>query len=240
MDMKSQACNQLLASLTSDAFARIQPDLVAMDLPLRKQLETAGAQIQHVYFPSSGLASVVARSRSLQQIEVGLIGREGMTGLSLALGEGCARHSAYMQLAGEGWRLGAQEFTQAIQESRSFRDTILHYAQTMMVQLSSTALANGRQSIERRLARWLLMAHDRVDGDCLALTHEFLGVMLGVRRPGVTAALKHLHDQGMLDNQRGRLIITSRAGLEELADGSYGMAEAEYRRLFVPSAPVGA
>ena len=235
MDTKSQSCNLLLASLTSDAFAHIRSDLVAVDLPLRKQLETAGEQIQHVYFPNRGLASVVVQSRSLQQIEVGLIGREGMTGLGLALGAGRARSSVYVQLAGEGWRLGAPEFAKAIQESRPLHNAMLHYAQTMMVQLSSTVLANGRQSIERRLARWLLMAQDRIDGNSVALTHEFLGIMLGVRRPGVTAALKHLHDQGMLDNQRGCLVITSRAGLEELADGSYGMAEAEYRRLFTPS-----
>src|SRR3954465_4794812 len=156
MDTKPQCGNQLLAFLKPADFEQIAPDLVAIDLPQRMQLEIAGEPVRHVYFPNSGVASVVVQSRSLQQIEVGLIGKEGMTGLSLALGADRSRHSTFIQLGGDGWRLEAAKFAAAIKENHSFEQVVLRYTHTMLLQLSSTALANGRQSIERRLARWLL------------------------------------------------------------------------------------
>src|SRR4051812_38892884 len=232
MDTKPQCGNQLLAFLKPEDLDRIAPDLTHIDLPQRMQLEIAGEPVRYVYFPGNGVASVVVQSRSLQQIEVGVIGKEGVTGLSLALGADRSRHSTFIQLAGQGWRLDAAKFGRALSESRSFQRLVLQYTHTMLLQLSSTALANGRQSIERRLARWLLMAEDRMGQPSLALTQEFLSVMLGVRRPGVTATLKNLHNAGLIDTQRGYIEIKSREGLQTLADGSYGIAEEEYRRLF--------
>jgi CRP-like cAMP-binding protein len=116
-------------------------------------------------------------------------------------------------------------------KSPTLRGMLLHYVQAFMIQTAHTAASNGSAKLEERLARWLLMAHDRTDGDELSLVHEFLAVMLGVRRPGVTVALHTLEEQGLIRARRGSILIIDRAGLEELANSSYGVPEAEYDRL---------
>jgi len=238
MDTTVLANNQLLDLLSPEDYARIAPYLTQVDLPVRKQLEAAGETISQIYFPQSGIVSVLAQSRALSEIEVGLIGREGMTGLAWLLQSERACHKSIVQTAGTALRIRSSDLARAVDESPALHRTLLRYAHTLMLQLSFTAFANGRQSIEKRLARWLLMAYDRGDGPSVPLTHEALAVMLGVRRPGVTSTLQHLHQAGLIDTSRGHITIASRHGLEELADGSYGVAEAEYRRLFADPAPL--
>jgi CRP-like cAMP-binding protein len=224
--------NRLLSSLTADDLALLKPGLRRVDLPLRKQLEAPGKRINYVYFIDSGFASVVADGSARNKIEVGMIGREGMTGLAVVLGSDRTPHETYIQNAGEGSRIGAAKLRSAIARSRSLQDCLLLYAHAFFVQATYTAMANGRSKLEDRLARWLLMAHDRLDVDELKITHEFLSVMLGVRRPGVTVALNLLERNGLIKSHRGVTTIVDRKGLRRTSNGAYGVPEAEFDRLF--------
>jgi CRP-like cAMP-binding protein len=213
--------NKLLARL-SRADARLLEDhLEAAELPVRKQLQARDKKVQHVYFLDSGVASIVANGGG-REIEVGMIGREGMTGSSVLLGNGDhVPHEIYMQIAGRGQRLSAARLREAIAASASLHQVLLHYVHHFLTQTTQTALANGRSKIEERLARWLLMAHDRLDGDEVPLTQEFLAVMLGVRRSGVTAALQELERKGLITHRRSLITILDREGLEESCNGAY-------------------
>jgi CRP-like cAMP-binding protein len=136
-----------------------------------------------------------------------------------------------MQVSGSGQKIPVQAFRDAIEKSVDLRAILLRYAQAFMVQTSHTAVANARGSVEERLARWLLMAHDRVDGDNIALTHEFVAVMLGTRRPGVTEAVQALAKKGLIRTDRGLIVIVDRDSLLKRAGKLYGVPEAEYDRL---------
>jgi CRP-like cAMP-binding protein len=212
--------NRILARLSKADFRLLEPHLEPVDLPLRKMLAVRNRRVEHVYFPESGFASVVANGDIA--IEVGIIGREGMTGMSVALGNGdSVPHDTYMQLAGRGQRISAEQLRKAIAASVPLHHALLGYVHSFMVQTAQTALANGRSKIEERLARWLLMAHDRVDGNELPLTHEFLAVMLGVRRSGVTVALQELERKGLIAHRRSVISIVDRDGLEHSSNGTY-------------------
>jgi CRP-like cAMP-binding protein len=165
------------------------------------------------------------------QVEAGLIGREGMSGLTIVLGDHRSPHSTYMQAAGEGQRISAVELRKAMQQSGSLHGSLLKYVQVFMTQTAHTAIANARAKLEERLARWILMADDRLDGKSLPLTHEFLSLMLGVRRAGVTEALHALEAQKLIQPARGEIVVLNRKGIERKAGASYGVPEAEYRRL---------
>jgi CRP-like cAMP-binding protein len=223
--------NQLLASLSTDDLDLLEPHLKSVTLGLRKQLEKPNRRIEAVYFPESGFASVVAIQSNGKQVEVGLIGREGMTGLPIVLGNHRSPHSTYIQAAGTGKCIPSKELREATRSSLSLRDSLLKYVQAFGVQTSHTAISNARARMDVRLARWLLMAHDRIGDDTLPLTHEFLSLMLGVRRPGVTEALDGLRKRGLISYKRGDITVRDREGLERTAGDAYGVPEAEYRRL---------
>ncbi|MFZ2029965.1 MAG: Crp/Fnr family transcriptional regulator [Vitreimonas sp.] len=224
--------NALLARLSADDLALLSPHLERIDLPLKRDLEHRHQAIEHVYFIERGIASVVANGVGPAGVEVGLIGREGMSAIALLMGSDLAPHHIYMQAAGDGLRAPARAFSNAAGASASLRQTLLKFAHVFSVQTAYTALANARNKIEERLARWLLMADDRLDTEELPLTHEFLAIMLGVRRPGVTDALHVLEAAGLIRAQRGVVVILNRAGLEKKSNGCYGPPEAEMRRLF--------
>ena len=212
--------NHILSRLSRADFRLLEPHLEAVDLPLRKVLAARNKPIEQVYFIESGVASVVANGE--QAIEIGIIGREGMTGASVVMGNGDrVPHETYMQMAGNGLYLAAGELRRAITASRTLHNALLGYVHSFMMQTTQTALANGRSKIEERLARWLLLAHDRMDGDELPLTHEFLAVMLGVRRSGVTIAVQELERKGLIAHQRSIITIVDREGLEENSNGTY-------------------
>jgi CRP-like cAMP-binding protein len=211
--------NHILSRVSRSDFRLLEPHLEPIDLPVRKQLEERNKRVEHIYFMESGFASVVANGE--RNIEVGIIGREGMSGLSVVLGsKDNPANETYIQIAGKGQRMSAGDLRDAIGASVSLHQVMLGYAHSFMVQTSQTALANGRSKIEERLARWLLMAADRVEGE-LALTHEFLSIMLGVRRSGVTTALQELEHTGLIAHRRGFVNILDREGLEECSNGSY-------------------
>jgi CRP-like cAMP-binding protein len=223
--------NKLLKRLPQTTFFRLQPFMKLVDLPVRTVLVEPLEETSHVYFIESGLASVTADSPDGEVIEIGHIGREGMAGINIALMTKRVPSKTLMQIAGSGVAIRSEDFSEIIEESLEARRLLLRYAQAYQIQLAYTALANARYSLSQRLARWLLMCHDRVDGDELALTHEFLSVMLGVRRSGVTEHLHVLEGLHAIRSARGLIHVRDRAKLEEIAGGCYGVPETEYERL---------
>jgi CRP-like cAMP-binding protein len=223
--------NQLLARMRAEDWNLVAPHLELVALKERQVVEVPGKPITHAYFIESGVISVVVVNAEDYRIEVGVVGNEGMTGVPLVMGDTRAQHSAYTQIAGNSHRIAAAPFAEALRQSASLRALMLKSAQAFMIQTAHTALANGRAKLEERLARWLLMAHDRLDTASVPLTHEFLAVMLGVRRAGVTVALHSFEQRGYVAMRRGLLTLVDRAGIERVAGSFYGVPEAELRRL---------
>lgn len=226
--------NRLLARLGPDDLALLTPHLEPVDLPVGMVLIEPDRPITHAVFPETGLCSVIASLQERNRIEIGLFGRDGLAGTVLALGSNRVPHQTFMQVPGAGLRIEAGVLTRAIEASASLRLLLLRYTQTFLIQTAQTALANASAPAEERLARWLAMYHDRQDGDDLSVTHEFLSMMLGVRRPTVTVALQMLEGAGLVRAQRGRVRVLNRPGLIEAAGPAYGPAEAEYERLVGP------
>jgi CRP-like cAMP-binding protein len=212
--------NHILSRLSRADFALLEPHLEAVELPIKKSIEKRKRPIEQVYFIEAGFASVVANGSEKLSIEVGIIGREGMTGLAVVLGKERASHDTYIQAAGRGQRISAAKLREADGRSNTLHRALLQYVNAYLQQTTATALANGRSKIEERLARWLLMADDRLDGE-LPLTHEFLGFMLGTYRPGVTRAVQALEKEGLIDARRGGISILNRKGLEKRSNGTY-------------------
>ena len=223
--------NQLLAALSRDDLALLLPHLKLVALAVPADLERPDRRINSVYFMESGFASVVAVQADKTRVEVGLIGREGMSGIAVVLGGKQSPHSTYIQAAGEGHRMRASELRKAMMASGSLNALLLKFAQAFMVQTAHTAVANARANVDRRLARWILMAHDRIGDPTLPLTYEFLGLMLGVRRSGVTEALQSLKRLKLIETGRNRIMVVNSKGIERMAGNSYGAPEKEYRRL---------
>jgi CRP-like cAMP-binding protein len=223
--------NRLLAVMSAADLALLRPHLKLVAMPLLKDMERANRRIDTVYFMEAGIASVVAEQADEMKIEVGLIGAEGMSGTAVVLGGDQSPHSTYIQAVGEAQQMAAKELRKAMDASESLRNLLLKFVQVFMIQTAHTAIANARAKIDQRLARWILMAHDRTHNDTLALTHEFLALMLGVRRAGVTEALQSLKRQKLIDTGRNQILVLNRKGIERVAGNSYGVPEKEYRRL---------
>lgn len=227
----SRLRNRLLAALSPTDLALLQPHLRPLVVAVRHEIERPNRRIDAIFFMDAGIASVVAVQADETQIEVGLVGCEGMTGTAVVLGGTQSPNSTYIQVAGEAQSIRADDLRKAMTTSESLRTLFLKYVQVFMVQTAHTAIANARAQIDRRLARWILMAHDRTGDKTLALTHEFLALMLGVRRPGVTEALQSLKRQKLIETGRNKIVVLNRGGIEKLAGHSYGVPEKEYRRL---------
>jgi CRP-like cAMP-binding protein len=223
--------NRLLAALTACDLGLLDPHLESIALETRRVLEAPNRPIRHVYFMQRGIASVVAVNDDDKQVEIGIVGCEGMTGMTVVMGDDRSPHATYIQVAGHGRRIAAGKLRQALEKSSSLHQSLLKFAHAFMIQTAHTAIANGRASLEERLARWILMAHDRVPSDTLPLTHEFLSIMLGVRRAGVTVALHGLEGRGLIKSRRGLIRLIDREGVRAVAGGYYGTPEAELKRL---------
>jgi CRP-like cAMP-binding protein len=205
-------------------------DLELVPLELRQVLYEPHQPIEQVYFPESGYTSIVTNGGG-NQVELGIIGREGMVGVPVVLGVRRTPFQFFIQNAGNGLRMAASALEETIDERPSLHRLLLRYAQALNVQTSVTAFANANHTLEMRLARWLLMCHDRLDGDDIEITHEFMAMMLGVRRAGVTTSLHILEGNRLIRSTRGLVTVRDREGLEKLADDAYGLPEAEYVRL---------
>jgi CRP-like cAMP-binding protein len=201
-----------------------------VNLEARQVLEAPNDPIQHIYFVEAAWSRLSAHQPD-HRIEVGMVGYEGMTGLGVVLGDDRSANATLVQSAGSALRIPSQSLRKSMGESRSLSATLLRYVHVAMVQGSQTALANGRGKLGERLARWLLMWHDRIWHDDLVITHEFLALLLGVRRPGVTDALHELEGKGLIRSNRSLIRILARNGLHRAANGFYGIPEAKYDRL---------
>ena len=222
--------NRLLRRLSADDFARLAPDLVAVDLPVRTVLETPGEVVENVVFLEAGIGSVIVSVPSAET-EAGHIGYEGVTGISVVLGSGVAMNRTLIQVAGKGYRMSSSRLASALKESEGLRSLLLLYVQTLHLQVAHSVLAAARFTIEQRLARWLLMCHDRVGAADLPLTHEFMALMLSVRRAGVTHEIHILEGLGAIKASRGNVRVLDRRKLQDIAAGCYGVPEKEYDRL---------
>jgi CRP-like cAMP-binding protein len=217
--------NRLLAALSDDDYALLQPHLVQVDLVREQVLIEPGEEIQHCWFIEAGIASVIAGSVRGDQVEIGIIGWEGMVDVAVIHDLNRSMLRCMVQAAGSAYRIGTLAMQEALQRSPSLRVVLLHYAHTFLLQVSSTTLANASFSVEERIARWLLMYHDRTTGDALALTHELLALMLNVRRAGVTLALQAMNTANIITARRGLIVISNRQALEQFAGEGYGAAE---------------
>ena len=224
--------NRLLAALPSGVLAELWPQLQSVELPFRHVLQAPGKPIEAVYFPETGWASMLAYMEDGDAAEVGLIGREGFIGLPVLLGADHDDIEAMVQGPGTALRMDARAFRQELQRLPALHDLLLRYALVHHGQVARTAACNGRHHTDQRLARWLLMGHDRAEGDEYPMTHEFLSMMLGVRRAGVTVSAGALQRAGHIQYGRGRITITDRPGLESVACECYGMVRRAQDRLF--------
>jgi CRP-like cAMP-binding protein len=223
--------NRLLSRLSKGDLSLLEPSLEAVELAPHEMLEQPNRRIKNVYFIERGMASVIA-NRGAEQVEIAVIGREGMTGLAVVMDTDRSPQRTVMQVEGFALRISAPELRKTFSQSVTLRKYCLHYAHAFLIQTGHTALANAAGTLEERVARRLLMAHDRVDGDELPVTHEFIGMMLGAARPGVTLVMQELERRGLIARRRGSITIIDRAGLEESSGGTYGPPEAEFQRLF--------
>ncbi len=194
-------------------------------------LVPAGGEILYAHFPTSGLISVVAALKDGKRAEVATAGREGMAGLPLFLGSRTSLYEVVSQVSGVGLRLEAEAFLEEVARSASLRVRLLRYSELRMAMLGQTAACNAAHPIRARLARWLLISHDSVDGDMFVLTHEFLSHMLGAERPSVTVAAGLLQKTGAVTYKRGEVKVLDRTKLERAACECYGIVRRETERL---------
>lgn len=231
MPSQKKVRNRLLELMTEEAFGLIEDRIETVELPRSFVFSEPGVPGEHAYFIESGIGSIVAITPKGQRSEVGIFGREGMTPASLVLGTGATPYSIFMQVPGHGYRIANDALLSAIERSESLRQLLSRYSYALSIQTAYTGLSNSVHHIDERLARWILMCHDRTSGDQIALTHEFLSVMLAVRRSSVTTALHVLEGKQLVYSERNLITMRDRRALEVFAGDAYGVPEQEYRRL---------
>lgn len=225
--------NRILAGLSKADVNRLA-GAQRVELRVNEVLERPGAPITHIYFVETGLVSIVAIAPPAHRIEVGMIGYEGMTGTGAILGDGKSSNELLVQSTGVALKISTAALRTAMNESPSLFRRLQLYNAVLMTQASQTALANGRGLLNQRLARWMLMWHDRLQQDSLVISHTFLSTLLGVRRAGVTTAIHMLEGKSLIRSSRTLITILDRKGLEKIAGGFYGLTEAEYARVIGP------
>ena len=218
-----KVANRLLAALPGRNYRRLLPGLEPVVLNFGDVLYEPGEKMRHVYFPGDSLVSLLTLVDHRMALEVGMVGREGMVGLALALGAQASPVRALVQGSGNAMRMTSARFSREIRASPRLREGVHHYANALLAQVSQTAACNRFHVVVARLARWLLMTRDRVGSDEFRLTHEFLGHMLGVRRVGVTAAARTLQARKLIEYRRGKIRILDGKGLEAVACECYAV-----------------
>ena len=226
--------NVLLSSLSDHDAARLAPFLKRRPLHRDQIVLEIGAPISTIYFPESGIVSFHEVLTDGSRVGIGIIGFDGMVGWSALLGCERSPHEASIAIGGKGLSISTTELQRACSDSPTLNKFLLGYVQCFMSQMGRTITANLRDPLDKRLARWLLMNHDRLGGDRIPLTHDQLGVMLGVRRASVTDTLHILEGAALIRLTRGIIEIRSRPGLEAFAGEAYGFAEAEYATRIAP------
>lgn len=226
--------NRLLSNLSASDFAFFAPHLRRTELVFRSTVHAAGEPIVTAVFPEHGYASMLASLEDGDAAEVGMIGYEGVIGLPLLFSTDRSLVEAMVQAGGTALHLPSVIFQQACEERPTVRALMLRYAMAFNVQVTMTAACNSRHVVEQRLARWLLMAHDRTDGDEFAMTHEFLSMMLGVRRAGITVAAGGLQRAGYIRYEQGRIRVIDRHALETAGCQCHAIVRREFVRLLGP------
>jgi CRP-like cAMP-binding protein len=220
---KNSSRNGILTKIPADELARLTPHLTHVRWVNGQPLHAPDERIEHVFFVEQGFASTVADADGLEQgVEVGLTGREGLVGLpALFDPEATSFNRVFVQMAGGAYRMPASVLRAVIDNAPTFRMLLYRALQASMAQVAQTAACNSQHNLPERLARWLLLAHDRADGDELLLTQEFLSIMLAVRRSGVTVAIGSLEAAGFIRSRRAHILIADRPGLEDAACDCY-------------------
>ena len=226
--------NRLLRALSKEEFARMRGDLELVDLPQRTFVFEPGRNTTHVYFPETAVISLVNQLRAGGTVEIGTVGREGMGGLDVFLNDDTETLRGVVQIPGTAYRADARTLPVIAASTRPLHALLLRYTQAFLTQVAQTAACNSAHFIEQRCARWLLMTRERVDSDEFPLTHEFVAFMLGVRRSGVTVAMRALKGAGLIQYTRGSVKIVDREGLEGASCECYGTVRSHYARLLPP------
>jgi CRP-like cAMP-binding protein len=227
----SRSPNRLLAILTQPEFERVRPHLERVPLTPRSFSLPASEPMSHVYFPYSGVISFVVTMASGATVEVAMVGKQGMLGVSVALEADPPPYDMVCQVPGEAGRMPAASFTSLLEELPGFRRVVLRYALGLLHEVSRTAACNSLHSVEQRLARWLLLCSDRVGSNEFPLTHEALAQMLGARRPFISRKARALQEAGVIRYSRGAMRLLDRGRLAGIACEDYAATEQEYDRL---------
>jgi CRP-like cAMP-binding protein len=223
--------NLLLASLPEADYKRLSANLEPVTLSLGQTLYETDQQITQVYFPEKSIISLIQTTQQGQSVEVGLVGRDGVAGISLISGLTESPYRAIVQTANGAWRMEANTFKEEFNRGGAFHDLILRYLHGFMMQIANTAVCNRLHPVEQRLARWLLMIQDRVQANELHLTHEFIANMLGVGRVPVTLAAGMLQKAGLIQYSRGDITIVNRDGLALVSCECYLLSKAEFDKV---------
>ena len=223
--------NRLLASLPPDVLTALLPKLSSVVLTVRHAFYNSDSAIEAVFFPEAGMFSLVANLDDGTQAEVGIIGHEGMLGVSLLSGIETPFTDSMVQMPGSALRMATRDFRHEVDTNSSFRMLLFRYNEALQAQIMQTAACNGRHGLEQRLARWLLMAHDRADGDELPLTQEFVAMMLGVHRPSISVTAGILQRAGLIRYSGGRITLLDRPSLEAACCECYGAVQRRFATL---------
>ncbi len=231
MPERDRRTNRLLSLLSDDDYERLRPHLSHVTFEYRKSLYEASRQIEQVYFPIDGVASLVIIAADGSSTEVGTIGSEGIVGLPVCLGDREAPSSVYVQVPGTALKMGARIFRRELEDSPTLRAVMLRYVHAFFNQIAQSAACVHLHHVEQRCCRWLLMTRDRMPANDFLLTHEFLGMMLGVRRTTVTEVMGVLQKAGHLQYRRGHVTILDREALQQRACECYKISKLEFDRL---------
>ena len=238
LNPEDRASNRLLVHLPQEDQERLSRFLEPVVLEYKRPLYDADERIEFVHFIESGVGSLVCAMADGRAAEVGTVGNEGFAGLPVLLGDDRAPSSMYIQVPGRGLRMTARIFREQLEQSQPMRAAMLRYTHVFFNQVAQTAACAHFHSLEQRCCRWLLMTHDRVlPSDTFLLTHEFLAMMLGVRRAGVSVAAGALQRAGLILYHRGRVTVLDRQGLEDCACECYAVAKAEFNGLLGAARP---
>jgi CRP-like cAMP-binding protein len=228
--------NHLLAALPDAEWARWQPQLEEVELPLGLPLYESGSTLSHVYFPTTAIVSLLYVMENGASAEIAVVGNEGVLGISLFTGGESTPSRAVVQSAGWGYRLPAQTIREEANRAGPVLHLLLRYTQALITQMAQTAVCNRHHSLDQQLCRWLLLSLDRLQGVELVMTQELIANMLGVRREGVTEGARKLQTAGVIRYSRGHITVLDRAGLEARTCECYAVVKKEYDRL-LPDQP---
>lgn len=227
----SKSPNRLLASLPADAFSAISPHLKIVELKFGEVLAEAGSPIRQVYFPYSGVISLVVELEVGAMIETAMVGRDGVLNAASALDGKVSLNKGIVQSAGSAGTIEVNRFRRLANEFEPFRSLLMRHEQVLFAQSQQSAACNASHSVEARMCRWLLFMRDLAGNDDLMLTQEFLAQMLSVRRPSVSIVASPLQKAGLIKYSRGRMRLLDVKGLEKRACECYGTVKAHYQRL---------